>query len=180
MGASHTKEGLEYGGREFKSRSLHLKPETKLREERELCYGQKLPQTWSYLTVPLTHAISVKTETTKELYTDPGIREHSPLPPCCRIGKKTLTDSPRARKVCRIQCPYEHPWRGHTTSSQHYRDYLNLKVGPQLYWRSSRRRRAAGSWRKWPTNTINKLQLRTASARPWRRCLTTSRAPQCS
>ena len=24
--------GLEYGGREFESRSLHLKPETKLRE----------------------------------------------------------------------------------------------------------------------------------------------------
>ena len=37
--------GLEYMGREFESRSLHLKPETKLREERELCYGQKLPQT---------------------------------------------------------------------------------------------------------------------------------------
>ena len=36
---------LEYGGCEFVSRSLHLKPETKLREERELCYGQKLPQT---------------------------------------------------------------------------------------------------------------------------------------
>ena len=28
--------GLEYGGREFESRSLHLKPETKLREERGL------------------------------------------------------------------------------------------------------------------------------------------------
>ena len=28
--------GLEYGGRESKSRSLHLKPETKLREERRL------------------------------------------------------------------------------------------------------------------------------------------------
>ena len=26
--------GLEYGGREFESRSLHLRPETKLREER--------------------------------------------------------------------------------------------------------------------------------------------------
>ena len=28
--------GLEYGGREFESRSLHLKPETNLREERGL------------------------------------------------------------------------------------------------------------------------------------------------
>ena len=28
--------GLEYGGREFKSRSLHLKPETELCEERGL------------------------------------------------------------------------------------------------------------------------------------------------
>ena len=28
--------GLEYGGREFKSRSLHLKPETELHEERGL------------------------------------------------------------------------------------------------------------------------------------------------
>ena len=28
--------GLEYGGREFESRSLHLKPETELREERGL------------------------------------------------------------------------------------------------------------------------------------------------
>ena len=28
--------GLEYGGREFESRSLHLKPETKLREKRGL------------------------------------------------------------------------------------------------------------------------------------------------
>ena len=27
--------GLKFGGREFESRSLHLKPETKLREERE-------------------------------------------------------------------------------------------------------------------------------------------------
>ena len=26
--------GLEYGGREFESQSLHLKPETKLREEK--------------------------------------------------------------------------------------------------------------------------------------------------
>ena len=32
--------GLEYGGREFESRSLHLKPEIKLREERKLCYGK--------------------------------------------------------------------------------------------------------------------------------------------
>ena len=28
--------GLEFGGRQFESRSLHLKPETKLREERGL------------------------------------------------------------------------------------------------------------------------------------------------
>ena len=55
--------GLKYGGREFESRSLHLKLETKLRDEMELCYGQKLPKTSSYLTLPLTHAISVKTKT---------------------------------------------------------------------------------------------------------------------
>ena len=28
------------GGCEFESQGLHLMPETKLREERELCYGQ--------------------------------------------------------------------------------------------------------------------------------------------
>ena len=28
--------GLEYGGREFESRSLHLKPETKLKKEKKL------------------------------------------------------------------------------------------------------------------------------------------------
>ena len=32
--------GLEFGGRGFESWSLHLKPETKLHEERELCYGK--------------------------------------------------------------------------------------------------------------------------------------------
>ena len=30
--------GLEYGGREFESRSLHLKPETKLKKERKNCW----------------------------------------------------------------------------------------------------------------------------------------------
>ena len=55
--------GLEYGGREFESRSLHLKPETKLREERGSCKGQNYYLKLS-LTVPLTHAISVKIETT--------------------------------------------------------------------------------------------------------------------
>ena len=34
--------GLEYGGREFNSRSLHLKPETKLREEREVMLRAKI------------------------------------------------------------------------------------------------------------------------------------------
>ena len=44
--------GLEYGGREFKSRSLHLKPETKLREERGLSGCRK-----GLKTVPLAQAL---------------------------------------------------------------------------------------------------------------------------
>ena len=40
--------GLEYGGREIESRSLHLKPETKLREERGLSGCRKIsrPYLW--------------------------------------------------------------------------------------------------------------------------------------
>ena len=49
--------GLEYGGREFESQSLHLKPETKLREERGLSGCRK-----SLKTVPLAQALlSLKT-----------------------------------------------------------------------------------------------------------------------
>ena len=49
--------GLEYGGREFESRSLHLKPETKLREERGLSGCRK-----GLKTVPLAQALlSLKT-----------------------------------------------------------------------------------------------------------------------
>ena len=44
--------GLEYGGREFKSRSLHLKPETELREERGLSGCRK-----GLKTVPLAQAL---------------------------------------------------------------------------------------------------------------------------
>ena len=44
--------GLEYGGREFESRSLHLKPETKLREERGLSGCRK-----GLKTVPLAQAL---------------------------------------------------------------------------------------------------------------------------
>ena len=44
--------GLEYGGREFESRSLHLKPETKLREERGPAGCRK-----GLKTVPLAHAL---------------------------------------------------------------------------------------------------------------------------
>ena len=44
--------GLEYGGREFESRSLHLKPETKLREERGLSGCRK-----GFKTVPLAQAL---------------------------------------------------------------------------------------------------------------------------
>ena len=44
--------GLEYGGREFESRSLHLKPETKLREERELSGCRK-----GLKAVPLAQAL---------------------------------------------------------------------------------------------------------------------------
>ena len=44
--------GLEYGGREFESRSLHLKPETKLCEERGLSGCRK-----GLKTVPLAQAL---------------------------------------------------------------------------------------------------------------------------
>ena len=44
--------GLEYGGREFESRSLHLKPETQLREERGLSGCRK-----GLKTVPLAQAL---------------------------------------------------------------------------------------------------------------------------
>ena len=44
--------GLVYGGREFKSRGLHLKPETKLREERFFPGRRK-----DLLTVPLAQAL---------------------------------------------------------------------------------------------------------------------------
>ena len=44
--------GLEYGGREFESQSLHLKPETKLREERGLSGCRK-----GLKTVPLAQAL---------------------------------------------------------------------------------------------------------------------------
>ena len=44
--------GLEYGGREFESRNLHLKPETKLREERGLSGCRK-----GLKTVPLAQAL---------------------------------------------------------------------------------------------------------------------------
>ena len=44
--------GLEYGGREFESRSLHLKPETELREERGLSGCRK-----GLKTVPLAQAL---------------------------------------------------------------------------------------------------------------------------
>ena len=43
---------LKYGGREFESRSLHLKPETKLREERGLSGCRK-----DLKTVPLAQAL---------------------------------------------------------------------------------------------------------------------------
>ena len=43
---------LEYGGREFQSQSLHLKPETKLREERGLSGCRK-----GLKTVPLAQAL---------------------------------------------------------------------------------------------------------------------------
>ena len=44
--------GLEYVGREFEYRSLHLKPETKLREERGLSGCRK-----GLKTVPLAQAL---------------------------------------------------------------------------------------------------------------------------
>ena len=44
--------GLEYGGRGFESRHLHLKPETKLREERGLAGCRK-----GLKTVPLAQAL---------------------------------------------------------------------------------------------------------------------------
>ena len=56
--------GLEYGGREFESRSLHLKPETKLCEERGLSGCRK-----GLKTVPLAQALlSLKpAKTTKQI-----------------------------------------------------------------------------------------------------------------
>ena len=44
--------GLEYGGRELESRSLHMKPETRLREERGLSGCRK-----GLKTVPLVQAL---------------------------------------------------------------------------------------------------------------------------
>ena len=56
--------GLEYGGREFESRSLHLKPETKLREERGLSGCGK-----GLKTVPLAQALlSLKNPQKKKLH----------------------------------------------------------------------------------------------------------------
>ena len=53
---------LEYGGREFESRSLHLQPETKLREERGLSGRRK-----GLKTVPLAQALlSLKPAKTKQ------------------------------------------------------------------------------------------------------------------
>ena len=58
--------GLEYGGREFKSRGLHLKPETEHREERGLSGCRK-----GLKTVPLAQALlslkPAKTRTHKML-----------------------------------------------------------------------------------------------------------------
>ena len=57
--------GLEYGGRELEYRSLHLKPETKLREERGLSGCSK-----GLRTVPLAQALlSLKpAKTTMTIY----------------------------------------------------------------------------------------------------------------
>ena len=56
--------GLEYGGREVESRSLHLKPETKLREERGLSGCRK-----GLKTVPLAQALlSLKPAKTTTTY----------------------------------------------------------------------------------------------------------------
>ena len=46
--------GLEYGGHEFESRSLHLKPEIKLHEERGLSGGRK-----GLKTLPLAQALMI-------------------------------------------------------------------------------------------------------------------------
>ena len=56
--------GLEYGGREFESRSLHLKSETKLREERGFSGSRK-----SLKTVPLAQALlSLKPPKTNNIF----------------------------------------------------------------------------------------------------------------
>ena len=47
--------GLEYGGREFESRSLHLKPETKLHEERGLSGCRKGLKTVTLAQASLSH-----------------------------------------------------------------------------------------------------------------------------
>ena len=63
--------GLKYGGREFECRSLHLKPETKLREERGLSGCRK-----GLKTVPLAQALlSLKPAktTTKTIYQEKSV-----------------------------------------------------------------------------------------------------------
>ena len=60
--------GLEYGGHEFESRSLHLKPETELREERGLSGCRK-----GLKTVSLAQALlSLKPAKTNKLATREG------------------------------------------------------------------------------------------------------------
>ena len=57
--------GLEYGGREFKSQSLHLKPETELREERGLSGCRKGLNTVPLAQVFLSLKPAKTTTTTK-------------------------------------------------------------------------------------------------------------------
>ena len=78
---------LEYGGREFESRSLHLKPETKLREERGLSGCRK-----GLKTVPLAQALlslkPAKTTTNKQHLKKrnifPSLKQKCLLPLVCR------------------------------------------------------------------------------------------------
>ena len=87
--------GLEYGGREFESLSLHLKPETKLREEREL-YSLKLPAYYSlggYSLVVRARGLEYggREFESRSLHLKPetNLREERGLSGC-RMGPKTV------------------------------------------------------------------------------------------
>ena len=100
--------GLEYGGREFESRSLHLKPETQLREERGLSGSRK-----GLKTVPLAQAlVSLKPARTNNNKQTPSIEaqyyhRELPTPPRFRfmvVLPNSSTEGEIFIKLCNIFC----------------------------------------------------------------------------